>query len=96
MIQVRLVGAAAADEHAQAGDAGSWLTTLATSCIFCFVLVNEASCEVIMTPLMKPVSCCGKEAGGDGGVEQDRRRHRRQEHHQRHEFVAQTTSRARA
>ncbi len=40
--------------------AGSWLRTLPTSCTFCFVLVKDASWEVIMTPLRKPVSCWGK------------------------------------
>ena len=64
-VQVGLVGAAAADEDADARrrrDPGPM--TWATCWTFCLVLAKEASCEVIITPLRKPVSCCGKKPVG--------------------------------
>ncbi len=43
---------------------GSWVSTWATALTFCAALAIEASCEVIITPLRKPVSCCGKKPVG--------------------------------
>ncbi len=43
---------------------GSWRRTSATCAAFWLVLLKDASCEVTMTPLMKPVSCWGKNPVG--------------------------------
>ena len=40
--------------------AGSAPTTAATRSTLSTVLENDESCEPSMTPVMKPVSCCGK------------------------------------
>ncbi len=39
---------------------GSLAMVWPTSWIFCCAFWKEASCEVSITPLRKPVSCCGK------------------------------------